>query len=388
MKVTPPLQPRWGLPLAALSLLLLSACGGGSGGGGLVQNQNNINSGGEISAQDMFNCETRPSPEPCAQPPAQNQGDDDADGGSLFINQDTAASVTKAVIGIIEELYGFGGLDGAAANMLTGISASSSPSRLPLLQFLKKQLHIIAELDQQGLLHTPSVVGVRMVPVVNCKSGSASSEPSGNGEGIDINFDNCEIEGNTLNGDITLSDIQHNGDTGNPAGTWDLAADFAFRGFNISSADETVSYSGALRFTLASNDGNIEGHLIVTSPLGISVAGLQNDFLRNNFTLEYAYDASTNETVLAVGGTLQRGTSENNILAISTPEEPLTLNPNVDGINVNGQQQGPYSGGRLRIVSNNQTSVVLDVQGNLSVILIINDSDPGLSLSWEELLAR
>ncbi len=386
MKVTPPLQPRWGLPLAALSLLLLSACGGGSGGG-LVQNQNTINSGGEISGQDMFDCQTQPTAEPCAQPPAENQGDDGANGGSIFITQDTAPSVTKAVIGIIERLYGFGGLDGAAANMLASVTAFSPPARMDLLRFLEKQLRVIGELDQQGLLHTPSVVGVHMEAVVDCRSGSASSEPSGDGEeGIDIGFDDCEIGGKTLNGDITVSGIRRNGNPGNPAGTWELAADFAFRGFNISSANETVSYSGALQFTLASNDGDIEGHLIVTRPLGISVAGLQNDFLRNEFALEYAYDSSTNDTVLAVRGILQRGTSSNNILTISTPR-PLTLNPNVDGINLNGQRQGPYLGGQLRIISNNQTGVVLHVQGNLSVILIVNGSDPGLSLSWEELLA-
>ncbi len=385
MKVTPPLQPRWGLPLAALSLLLLSACGGGSDGG-LVQNQNTINSGGEVSGQGLLgdNCTTQPgSPGVCANP-VDNGNPDGGNTSGITINRDNAASIVNSMLGIIATVYDFGERSGIASRIITASKTKETGQTSPfsLLRFIRGQLNYMSALDSQFLLDTPHVVGIHSNPIIPCENPEGSVTAEKNGNTTIATFGNCVYQGIIIDGGVTITLATLSGAINDPSGAWELDATFSFNGFSISDGNDTIAYSGSISFTANGDAGTGNGQIAVTDPLGIAI-GNQTDTLLRGFDISYSFD--TNATTLNISGDLRRSISDSSRLTISTQQE-LTLNETAGTRDTVGQLLGPYRNGQLSVSSGDNSFATLNIISNSAVEILVNGIET-LEMSWETLLA-
>lgn len=391
-------HPAWRARAGFIVILFfyLSACGGGAGEA-LVQNQNTINTGQPVSGQEMLQCrnDQPQTSEPCAQPPGNTQGTGGVATGGITISQENAAAVTAVVLDTLMPLYEFAGNDNIATNTITAmqLSADHRHNKVSLWQLTERQLIRLAQQDQLVPPGTPIMLAIQVEPPT-CEDNSGTvnvTEDSGN---ISLEFSSCRIDDMLLDGRITISGLQSNGDSpGNPTSDWQVSADFAFQGLQMRAGDTVVSFDGGTLTAEIENDArNLRrtGQITINAQLNIIVSDGITNSLRSGFRMIYVYDVNTSTTTLRFDGSLQRGASELNLLEIRTnPDAPLILNPEMGMLAPSGTRQGPYRDGELLIRSNDQSRVLMKVLSASSVQLELNGPggtvlDP---ISWDELLA-
>ena len=378
--------PRGRLAVLAFLLSLLTACGGGAGGGNIVKNtQSNINTGQQGTGQGTLNCQSQPgTSDVCAQAPGTSQGSGGATNG---ITTDNAAHVANAILGVLTSAFDLGGVNGVADSLVTATQTSYRPASFDLPSFAMKLLVHVVETGQQP----NTILGLHQGQLdVVCDSGTSAEDTTTNPGAITVEFQACVFAGATLDGRLTIDSISYT-DARN------YSARFSFTNFTVQKDQQTLELTGSMDFSTTSSDG-LRGTGSITSTansqstsggsLGITLNG--QTYALNNMVIDYTFDLATNTNVLRIHGTSgidSPGSLSSSIpgapFSVSTPT-PLVKSPPPSGFS--GTVPGPFSGGTLRLVASDGSSLTLDITSALDDVSLQVNGGGTTAMSWAALL--
>lgn len=261
----------------------------------------------------------------------------------------------------------YGAMDAAAQGGGEGFQffsvADGSAGQFDIAHFSKKYLQHLGTRQRGPTLMSPMAV---YTEPLFCSSGQGSmSWDDANNDGLDspgdtyvLSFTNCVDQGETLNGQVTISNLQL---TGDPASTnYSLSATISINLTVVDSVD-TVSLNGAFNITMA-EAGNVLTMSISSSSLTMTDNG--ETLTVGNFTVTFTENFGTGAYTIAFDGPVTSTDLGGTVVVDTT--QPFA----------GGGTANPTSGS-MTILGANNTRVVVTVVGVNSVQLQVDANGDG-----------
>lgn len=375
--------------LLAMLFPLLTACGGGSGD--VAKNsQTNINTGQNVTGQNVLDCQSQPgTSDVCGQAPDSSQGSGAASSG---ITTGNAAHVTNSILGVITNAFDLGGVNGIADSLVTATQLSYRPAGFDLPSFALQQLIQADATRRQNLLAPPTVTGLLVNSLnVTCDSGSYSQDTTTNPESVIVTFtppdaasQPCRFNGVIFRtGQLTISDFLVTSES-------NFEARFTFTNLTIEVDQKAIQFTGSMRFSSRSEDGLTgTGQILSVSDsqqsnsggsLGITVDGETNTL--TGFTIDYSFNLATNTNTLNLDGTISS----------SIPGAPfrITTLSDLQKSTISGtfsdSPPGPFARGSLQITSSEGSELILNITSAIDDVQLQVDGVSLDPISWASLL--
>lgn len=327
-------------PLALCSTLVLSACGGGGGGGGAPA--------APVAPMSVI----------------------------------TTANVNKAAATAYAGTAAVSESSSSLSGLLTGVSVGGGNVGVvrPALKLIWSAYPRVT-----GRLLTGATVTVTEA----CPGGGSMTvdakvrdeEVASNGDTITVTARNCVADGDTVNGSVSATLSNVNGDVFN-SWNWSATLDASFANFAATSGGETVSINGDMKIAITQTSST-------NHRLNLSGKSLQTTMQRNNVNVgsvaltDYSMNGSTSGTTVSTAASFVMSGSNSTLGQFSYTVR--NLQPFLSNAGAM-----PYTGAMA--VSGASSSVTLSVASNSTVRLDFSAKGDGVTtqtniLSWTQLFA-
>ena len=297
------------------------------------------------------------------------------------INSTNSSTVAGRSFSVADALYSSGSV--ATSQVKSADDPSVSSVRLNLAEFATRRLLDLETGSASGGTPTtkaiesatePCPLGGSASATVNDADNSGSLTPGDTGT---FTFYNCVVEGATLNGAFSFSNLSLTGSDSTPSRS--VGATFNFNNLRATSGAESASVNG---------DFSVQAAITNFAPyvLDISITGTRLALAENNWTgtlAGFSARVSVNETagtyLYAVSGTMS-GTDLPDTITLATP---ITVTGIIGTYPAAGVMTARASDGTsARLTVNSPTSVTVDVDGNAD-----GTFESSQTMTWAQLVA-